>query len=205
MANLQLTAASTGNKFVLAEDDIIWILTDTLGAKVVWRSEIDGQILEEVVSESPAAIAYNSDTFIQVTTTDAQTPYISYTRMGTIDPTGTYVTFRYDAEGATRAKISVTTTYAALLVLLYQKKGDLVLPFTAVSATLDTITLQSSTNYASKFGSGVIFEVFGSSTAAMNTMWTAASAAHSGVTTITVTGQIPVGASETGYVRLRVV
>ena len=81
MANLQLTAASTGNKFVLAEDDIIWVLTDTLGAKVVWRSEIDGQILEEVVSESPASIAYNSDTFIQVTTTDAQTPYISYNRM----------------------------------------------------------------------------------------------------------------------------
>ena len=199
MATIQLTQASTGNKFFLDEADIIWVFHDTLGSKVEYRSDRDGNKLNMVVSETPSVIASGSETLIPVTVVNSGVSYISTDRMGIIDPTGTYVRFDYNVEGSVRRPLYVEETLSELMVLQLEKEGYLVLEYTAVSATLDTITLDSSTDYSSTFVSPVVFTVFGSDTADMNTMWVTASSAHSGHTTITVTGSIPTGASETGY------
>jgi hypothetical protein len=209
MAELQFTDVATGNKFTVPEKYIIFVATDTLGASVQYIKEWTGQRYQNVVSETPANIALVSDTLIPVTIVDTltgstQVNYVSTTRMGVIDGTGTYVKFDYDVEGAIRRPISVTQTLIQLETLQREKEGQLVYAFDAVSATVDTISLAAAEgDLTATFTNGVGFTAFGSSTAAMNTIWVVSSSAFSGgKTVITVTGSIPANASETGSIWL---
>lgn len=206
---LQFTDVNTGNKFTVPESFIIFVATDTLGASVQYIKEWTGNRYQNVVSETPANIALVSDTLIAVTIIDpvslsTQVNYVSTTRMGVIDGTGTYVKFDYDVEGATRRPISVTQTLIQLETLQRQKQGQLVYTFDAVSATVDTISLAAANgDLTATFTAGVGFTAFGSTTADMNTIWVVSSSAYTGgKTVITVTGQIPANASETGSIWL---
>lgn len=209
MAELQFTDVASGNKFTVPEKFIIFVATDTLGATVQYIKEWQGQRYENVVSETPANIALVSDTLIPVTVVDVpsgstQVNYVTTTRIGVIDGTGTYVKFDYDVEGASRRPISVTQTLIQLETLQRQKEGQLVYTFDAVSATVDTISLAAvNGDLTATFIAGVGFTAFGSTTADMNTIWVVSSSAYSGgKTVITVTGQIPANASETGSIWL---
>ena len=209
MAELQFTDVASGNKFTVPEKYIIFVATDTLGATVQYIKERDGQRFENVVSETPANIALVSDTLIAVTIRDllsgsTQVNYVSTLRIGVIDGTGTYVKFDYDVEGTTRRPISVTQTLIQLETLIREKEGQLVYAFDEVSATVDTISLAAANgDKTATFTAGVGFTAFGSTTAAMNTIWVVSSSAYSGgKTVITVTGSIPANASETGSIWL---
>jgi len=115
--------------------------------------------------------------------------------------------FLYDSEGAQPQSIYVTDTLAALLTLIYEKEGDLVYLFDDVAPSLEEISLAAAEgDQTALFGAGVIFTVFGSSTEAMNVLWTVTSSTYAGSkTVITVDSALPEGATETGSVRLRVV
>lgn len=205
MAQVQMTIVSTGGKFSVPDENIILVATDTLGALVQYINEKDGQRYQKVVSETPTLIASQSATLIAITDAESNVTYwVSYDRIGTVDQTGTYVNFDYDIEGAAPRKISVTQTIAQLYTLIYEKEGDTVYLYDAVSATVDTISLTAANgDLTTTFTAGVTFTVFGSSTAGMNTIWEVTSSAYSGgKTVITVTGQIPVASSETGSLRI---
>lgn len=201
-----MTIVATGGKFSVPDSNIILVATDTLGALVQYINETDGQRYQKVVSESPTNIASVSSSLISITDAYSNVTYwVSTDRIGTIDQTGTYVNFDYDVEGAAPRKISVSQTITQLYTKIYEKEGDSVYAYDAVSATVDTISLAAANgDLTSTFVAGVAFTVFGSSTAGMNTIWVVSSSTYSGgKTVITVTGAIPVAASETGSVRLQ--
>lgn len=202
---LQLTEAATGNKFNVDEAEIIKVATDTLGALVQYIRQRDGQRYNAVVTESPADIAYVSETLITVTDANtAQAYWVSIDRIGLIDGTGTNVLFLYNIEGASPEPIQITGTLETFLTLVYEKQGDLVYSFDDVAPSIETISLAAAEgDVSAKFTNGVVFEVFGSSTAAMNTLWTVSSSTYAGSkTVITVDSPLPEGATETGSVRL---
>lgn len=205
MAQIQLTQASNGAKFSVEDWQIIFVATDTLGASVTYITESTGQRISVVVSESPANIASISDTLIAITDRSSNSTYrISIDRIGTVDLTGTYVKFDYDVEGAAMRPIEITQTVTQFYTLWFEKRGDLVYAYDEVSATNDTISLAAAEgDVTANFTNGVAFQVYGSSTATMNTIWVTSSSAYGTKTVITVTGAIPSGASETGIVVLR--
>jgi len=201
MAQIQLTLVSSGAKFTVSDENIIKVATDTNGAMVQYITEQSGSRYQAIVSEDPALIASASANLISITDQEtAQDYWINIDRISLVDESGTYVNFYYEAEGATPQKIYVTQTIAQFYTLVYEKQGSTVFSYDAVNTGADTISLTAATgDVTAQFTLGVVFTVFGSSTAAMNTIWTVTSSTFSGgKTVITVDGDVPTGASSTG-------
>ena len=201
MAQIQLTLVSSGAKFTVSDENIIKVATDTNGAMVQYITEQSGSRYQAIVSEDPALIASASANLISITDQEtAQDYWINIDRISLVDESGTYVNFSYEAEGATPQKIYVTQTIAQFYTLVYEKQGSTVFSYDAVNTGADTISLTAATgDVTAQFTLGVVFTVFGSSTAAMNTIWTVTSSTFSGgKTVITVDGDVPTGASSTG-------
>lgn len=203
MGQIQLTVTATGAKISLSDENIISVKTSGSGSEVVYSRDPQGFRYSAIVSEVAATIASASDTLILVTDQEtAQSFYVNIKRIDLVDQSGTYVSFLYQDEGATDKKYLVTQTVTQLYDLIYGKQGKTTYAYDAISAVNETISLAAANgDVTAQFTNGVIFTVYGSSTAAMNTLWTVSSSTFSGgKTVITVTGNVPAGASATGTV-----
>jgi hypothetical protein len=201
MQNLQLTETSTGSVFYLNEAQIISISEDGDGSRVLFTNEAGGLRNQKTVDQTPAFIASVSDTFIPVTEyTSGAVQYVSTDRISFIDPSGDQVVFRYNNEGMSPSKITITETNAAFQTLINEKASRIVYTFDDVTDGPDTIKLVAALgDLTATFVAGTRFTIFGSSTASMNTIWEVDSVAFAGgKTVITPTVAPATGASNTG-------
>lgn len=201
MGQLQFTIAASGLPFTIDESQVLFVETDTLGSKVTYVNEVDGSKLSTVVTQAKTTIATASDNLLQVTKSDGSTPLVNIERINLKDKNSTGAYFEYDNNGATNITIQTSSTFGTFMSALLTKKGETVRDFDDVSATNNTISLAAAEgDLTSTYVNGVVFTTFGSSTNAMNSLWTVDSSAYSGgKTVITVTETVPAGASETGY------
>lgn len=201
MAQLQFTIAASGLPFTIDESQVLFVETDTLGSKVTYVNEVDGSKLSTVVTQAKATIATASDNLLQVTKSDGSTPLVNIERINLKDKNSTGAYFEYDNNGATNITIQTSSTFGTFMSALLTKKGETVRDFDDVSATNNTISLAAAEgDLTSTYVNGVVFTTFGSSTNAMNSLWTVDSSAYSGgKTVITVVETVPSGASETGF------
>lgn len=204
---ITLSEASTGNHFTVDEFNILNVTTDTLGAAVYYIQ--DGRMGDKrlkIVNDSPALIAGVSEKLMAITVNGA-TQYVHIDRINFTSIVGnsTGVEFLYNMDGQTSRRIQTTNSESVFMTTYWEKLGKTVYSFDDVNATSDTISLAAAHgDLTGTFIAGVYFETFGSSTELMNANWKVTSSAYSGgKTVITVTEQVPSGASETGKLVIR--
>lgn len=206
MAQVQLTESGTGSLFYIDESLIINISASGTGSLVLFTNQWDGLRDQKTVTQSPAFIASQTETFIPVTEyTSGSVQYISTGRITFIDPTGPNVVLRYYKEGMVPDKVTITDTNSALQTLILQKAGRTVYTFDDVTDGPDTIKLAAAFgDLTTTFTAGKRFTVFGSSTASMNTIWEVSSVAFSGGKTVITPTVAPAAlASNTGSLVLQ--
>ena len=177
--------------FTLSQSEIIRVMTDTLGSKVLYYKH--GRRREAFVVETPAQVAGLTKTLISVVDDDSVTSYINTDRIVLIDDRTDSVAgskIKYDSNGAYAHVFNVTATKAALNTTIYEAAGNTAYTIQNADRTTETITLNSSHgDVRGVFAAGNIFSVVGS-TGNDGTYVVSSVAFTSSKTVITVTGDI---------------
>ena len=188
---LQLTLTATGDVVYVNDQDILKVITDSLGAKVIYDHDGAGR-RDIVVLETPAQIAVLSDLLFAVTESSV-TVYLSTEHIIAIsnEPGGTGSIIEYDNKGTVREVITVSETKGALYSTIQTLNGATVYAVDDVSLTNNTISLAAAHgNVTANFAAGVVLTV-SASTGNDGTYTTTSSAFSGGKTVITITETIP--------------
>src|SRR3990167_3071463 len=179
---IQLKQAGVGGKTLnLAEDEIIKVITDTLGARVLYF-KAGARKREVVVVETPAQIEKLCKTLLKVTdAADSSTSDINASHIIIIDTKGTGSVIKYDAKAAYPQFLEVKETKSAINKTTYELAGQTAYTINEVSKTTNSFILAAAHgDKTATFAAGKVFSVI-SSTGNDGT-FTVTSSSYSGAT-----------------------
>lgn len=193
---IQLKEAGTGgNTFNLAEDEIIRVMSDTLGALVTYYKE-GARIRNVIVVETPAQIALLCKTLIPVTHTDSNVEHINASHIIIIDDSGDNTVIKYDAKGVIPIEITVTETKGAINKAIYELAGQTTYVIDITNLTTNSFTLEAAHgDKTTTFTADSVFSVI-DSTGNDGTYTVASRSYGGGKTTIVVTETISNGVDD---------
>lgn len=197
MATITLKRLSDGTGVQIEEADILVVYGTTSSSEIEYVNPQSGRRDKVEVANSVTQIQAVSTGLFEVSLPDypSTTVYLNSDRVINLYEDNSVAVVIYDRAGTEKARFITDETKEAVLDKIYVKEGYLT--YEVASYTGTTIVLDAAEgDVSANFTAGKILTLFGS-TDANNETYEVASAAHSGSTTITITGGTITDTSDT--------
>lgn len=193
---IQVTLAEDGNVFNITETDIVRVVADTLGSKIMlWKDGADLQ--EYIVTETPAQLVLLSKALVSIThTDDSAAEWINANRILLVDDEGTGAVIKYNVNGAHPRYFTVNETPGNINEQIAVLAGATVYTIDTVNKTTKSFTLIAGDgDVTAIFAAGKVFSVIDST--GNDGTYTVDSSSHGGGrTTIVVTQTVSSSADD---------